>query len=614
MKKKLFLMLVALGLVIGPFNQAVAAQSQKVMIDPGHGGSDSGAVGNGLLEKNLTLDISRIVNQYLVSRYDVETRMTRNSDVYLSLKQRTDAANSWGADLFLSIHINAAGGTGYEDYTHNRNAAEEDIKVQQEINKEVNKVLLEYQKRNRGMKQANFHVLRESEMASVLLEILFIDHASDAELLKNRQFLNDISAAIATGVGNALSLPPKGSGSADASSSNSISVTSASGTYIVTASSLNVRSGNGTNYPSIGTLKKDNQVKVTGITSNNWYRISFGEKTGYVSGAYLKAEPAPKPAKKTNTAIKVSSASGTYIVTASSLNVRSGNGTNYPSIGTLKKDNQVKVTGITSNNWYRISFGEKTGYVSGAYLKAEPAPKPAKKTNTDIKVSSASGTYIVTASSLNVRSGNSTKYSSLGTLKKNNQVKVTGKTNNNWYRISFKGKTGYVSGSYLKAKPAPKPAKKTNTAIKVSKASGTYIVTASTLNVRAGNGTNFKSIGNLKKNNRIHVTGKTSNGWYRFTYQGKTGYVHGKYIKAQKPFSAAQPKSKGIQVSKVNGTYKVTASSLNVRSGNATSYAKIGNLKRGSKVKVTEKTSNGWYRISYKSKTGYVSGKYVKPV
>lgn len=544
MKKNLLLVLVAIGLIFTPFGNVAGAQSvnKKVVIDPGHGGSDSGATGNGLLEKNLTLKISQKVNQNLINNYVVNTRMTRTSDVYLSLKQRTDFANSWGANLFLSIHINAAGGTGYEDYVHDKKATSEDKKVQNEVNKEINKVLVEYNKKNRGKKKANFHVLRESKMASILLEILFIDNESDAKLLKNEKFLNDISEAISTGVANAMALPKKKGNSAVGTSSG---------------------------------------------------------KT---------------PAKDK---IVVKKASGAYTVTASSLNVRAGDGTNYPSVGSLKKNQKINVTGVTSKGWYQFTFKGKPAYVSGSYLKPAAVAKPVSKPKNDpIKVSKASGTYIVTANSLTVRSGNSTKYGSLGSLKKNSQVKVIGKTSNNWYRITYKGKTGYVSGAYLKLKPAPAAKPKSTTSNKITKASGTYKVTATSLNVRSGNGTHYKSIGSLKKNNSIKVTGKTSNGWYRFSYKGKTGYVHGKYLKAQRAVKAsakaAKPKSNTIKVSKASGTYRVNASSLYVRSGNSTSYSKVGSLARGNKIKVTGKTSNGWYRISLKGKVGFVSGKYLK--
>lgn len=82
----------------------------KIFIDPGHGGTDSGAAANGLSEKNITLQIAILLRDMLISDYDdVSVRLSRSIDQSVTLTQRTNAANSWGADYFVSIHINAGG-------------------------------------------------------------------------------------------------------------------------------------------------------------------------------------------------------------------------------------------------------------------------------------------------------------------------------------------------------------------------------------------------------------------------------------------------------------------------------------------------------------------------
>src|SRR5699024_1909864 len=73
------------------------AADTKILIDPGHGGNDPGASANGLKEKDLTLDISKRVNDNLLSNYEVKTKMTRTSDKTVSLNNRTSSANAWGA-------------------------------------------------------------------------------------------------------------------------------------------------------------------------------------------------------------------------------------------------------------------------------------------------------------------------------------------------------------------------------------------------------------------------------------------------------------------------------------------------------------------------------------
>lgn len=81
--------------------------AKKVFIDPGHGGSDSGAIGvNNLYEKNITLQISKKV-ETLLKNQGIEVKLSRDSDKYLSLDERTSSANLWKADCFVAIHCNA---------------------------------------------------------------------------------------------------------------------------------------------------------------------------------------------------------------------------------------------------------------------------------------------------------------------------------------------------------------------------------------------------------------------------------------------------------------------------------------------------------------------------
>lgn len=136
-----------------------------------------------------------------------------------------------------------------------------------------------------------------------------------------------------------------------------------------------------------------------------------------------------------------------YTVNASSLNVRKGAGTKYGVIGSVKRNASLTVKKKMSNGWYQIDFKGKTGYVSGEFVKQTTSKV---STNISTKTSSTKYKYIVTASSLNVRKGTSTKYGSLGTVKKNTELNVKKQMSNGWYEIDFKGKTGYVSGSYVK--------------------------------------------------------------------------------------------------------------------------------------------------------------------
>lgn len=181
----------------------------KIFIDPGHGGTDPGTVGHGLQEKDLTLNITLKIRDILNAEYTGHTiHMSRTTDQTITLRQRTDMANAWNADFFLSVHVNAGGGTGYEDYIYSRlsdnstTAKRRDI-IHREIIASIPDV------RNRGKKKANFHVLRETTMSAMLTENLFIDRREDAERLKQDRFLNQIARGHAVGLAKALSLTKK---------------------------------------------------------------------------------------------------------------------------------------------------------------------------------------------------------------------------------------------------------------------------------------------------------------------------------------------------------------------------------------------------------------------
>lgn len=180
----------------------------KIFIDPGHGGTDPGAIGNGLQEKNLTLTLSLKI-QSLLSAYDVSVQMSRNTDKTVSLNERTNMANAWGADYFLSIHVNAGGGTGWENYIYNGTVSAQTVAVQKAIHDGVMEAISSYGVRDRGMKQANFHVLRETRMPASLSENLFIDTTADANLLKNSAFLDALARGHVNGLVAAFSLRKK---------------------------------------------------------------------------------------------------------------------------------------------------------------------------------------------------------------------------------------------------------------------------------------------------------------------------------------------------------------------------------------------------------------------
>lgn len=162
----------------------------RIFINPGHGGDDCGAVGNGLKERDVALSIGKRVEQYLHAvGYNVKLFQ------YDGLQGICNDANNFKADLFISIHCNAAKGTAKGAETYWSGFSESSHRLATKIQLQlVGSLPLN----NRGVKSANFFVLKNTDMPAVLVETAFIDNPDDANLLRNRE--DDFARAIARGV------------------------------------------------------------------------------------------------------------------------------------------------------------------------------------------------------------------------------------------------------------------------------------------------------------------------------------------------------------------------------------------------------------------------------
>lgn len=213
---------------------------KKIVIDPGHGGKDPGAMAFGLKEKDIVLSIAKKLAPLLEKELGCEVLLTRDSDVFISLEERTAIANSKNADLFVSLHINAhisANVRGLETYYLNLTADAEAMRVAarenatsahqmsdlQEILSDIlknskmsessrlaqqvhNSILTKAKAngfddiKNLGVKQAPFYVLIGAEMPAILIEIAFISNEEDVRNLQNDKFITMVTHEIAYGI------------------------------------------------------------------------------------------------------------------------------------------------------------------------------------------------------------------------------------------------------------------------------------------------------------------------------------------------------------------------------------------------------------------------------
>ena len=170
----------------------------KIVVDPGHGGSDPGAIGpTGLKEKDVVLKVGLKVRD-LLKNYGYTVVMTKTTDKYVSLQERCDIANNSDADFFISIHNNSfsdSSANGTETYSFFPN----DLggQLAKSIQTKLVSTLGRY---NRGHKTADFYVLRNTKMPAALAELAFISNPKEESLLRTDEFQTKAAKAIVDGI------------------------------------------------------------------------------------------------------------------------------------------------------------------------------------------------------------------------------------------------------------------------------------------------------------------------------------------------------------------------------------------------------------------------------
>ncbi|HWQ09190.1 MAG TPA: N-acetylmuramoyl-L-alanine amidase, partial [Holophaga sp.] len=210
----------------------------RIVLDPGHGGEDEGAKGRkGLREKDVALDLALALKAELQNQ-GCEVLLTRQDDAFIPVWDRTRIANEAGADLFVSLHLNAAkarAAKGSEVFFLSQSAGDADAAevaalenqgavappgtegvvasilddmAQKAFLQDSEKLAVDVQDqlnrlggiRERGVKQAPFAVLRSAAMPAVLVETAFISNPKEEEKLKDPAFLDQVARAIARGI------------------------------------------------------------------------------------------------------------------------------------------------------------------------------------------------------------------------------------------------------------------------------------------------------------------------------------------------------------------------------------------------------------------------------
>lgn len=260
-------------------------------------------------------------------------------------------------------------------------------------------------------------------------------------------------------------------------------------------------------------------------------------------------------------------------------------------ITTLSKGTTVAVLN-NSSSWYKVSVNGKEGYVSGEYLTGTTATDVALGTGT-----------VKCSSSVNFRSAPNTSSTSYGELKNGTKVNVVG-VSSGWYKVTYNGKTGYIHPDYitLASSSVGTAIAPSNTVTSTTGTAGT-VKCSSSVNLRSEANTSSSILAELKNGTKITVV-STANGWCKVTYSGKTGYIKQDYV------STTGSASNNTSASTGTAAVVKCSSTVNFRSAASTSSTILGELKNGTAITVLS-TSNGWSKVSYAGKTGYISADYL---
>lgn len=238
----------------------------------------------------------------------------------------------------------------------------------------------------------------------------------------------------------------------------------------------------------------------------------------------------------------------------------------------------------------------------GAYASTStPAPAPAPPTGSSIGTAK-------TVYDVNFRSGPSTGYASYQMVPQGSTVNVLGPSSNGWTPVAFNGKTGYISSDYLTATvatPAPAPAP----APVVDKVIGTA-ATTTYVNFRTQPSTSAPIHELMGPGVKVNVLANSVNGWTKVSYNGRTGYLFSDYVSSTTATPAPAP-APAPAVDQVVGTAK-TVYAVNHRAGAGTNTGILQVVPQGATVNLLSGDVNGWTKVSYNGKTGYINTPYLQ--
>ena len=372
-----------------------------------------------------------------------------------------------------------------------------------------------------------------------------------------------------------------------------------------TTAYVNLRTGPGTDYAILETVPLGAQISILDTGNPGWYRVTAPSgNSGYMCSDYILASGGD-------------AGTSTVLFTACTtafVNLRAGPGTGYGIYLTVPLGDTVSVLDTANAGWYRVQYGSYTGYMSADYLQTQSAATPTPAPPDTSASADPIGTARTTAV-LNIRTGPSTGYRSLGLLDNGETVTVLENCGNGWYAVCTSSNTfGYCSGDYLRVtlgtSPAPQP-EPTPQPSEPDTATRWNGRTTAFVNLRSGPSTGYRIYLTVPLGDAITILDRSNSGWYRVQYGSYTGYMSSDYIDVLGAVedTPTTPSSEPDADTRWNGR---TTAFVNLRSGPSTGYRIYLTVPLGDAITILDRSNAGWYRVQYGSYTGYMSSDYIQ--
>ena len=331
--------------------------------------------------------------------------------------------------------------------------------------------------RDRGVKTANFAVLRKTNMAAVLSEIGFLSNPGDRAVMLSEQGRRQSAEALYLGILDYLAERGYDVPSNLFDLTNNNTGTQAG----ITTGALDLRVGAGTNYRVTRRLPRGTEVRIL-ETLGNWAKVRDGNREGWVRSRFLATQ-----------------GHGQLL---SSATLRRGPGTGHGQIRVVRGGTEVRVL-EQSGNWARVRVGGSTGWINARFLRVRLVPRGNRNM-------AAQGIF---------RQGPGASYREVRTLSAGTAVNVLSR-NGNWVRIRQNGQTGYVR------------ARSIGGAVSFPTRGRRGMTTASNVRLRTGIGTNHRVIRQFPQGTRLTIL-RSSRGWLQVSHGSYTGWVNARGVATQ---------------------------------------------------------------------------------